>query len=66
MVVDLSDPESIDMAGTWRQDILNNVYLSDDSELSSQSRNKTEIQKSLPILLVGNKLDKVLNVLSHS
>ncbi|XP_065057346.1 ras-related protein Rab-32B-like [Rhopilema esculentum] len=59
VVVDLSDPESIDMAGTWRQDILNNVYLSDDSELSSQSRNKTEIQKSLPILLVGNKLDKI-------
>eukprot|EP00794_Sanderia_malayensis_P000489 gene489-1134_t len=59
VVVDLSDPQSIDMAGTWRQDILNNVYLSDDSELITGNRNQTNIQKSIPILLVGNKLDKV-------
>ena len=59
-MVDLSDLQSIDMAGTWRQDIVNNIYLSDDSELINQKTNQTDIQKSLPILLVGSKLDKVL------
>ena len=59
VVVDLSDVQSIDMAGTWRQDIINNVYLSDDSELVNQSKHQTDIKKSLPILLVGSKLDKV-------
>eukprot|EP00112_Aurelia_sp_Birch-Aquarium-sp1_P014334 Seg3085.2 transcript_id=Seg3085.2/GoldUCD/mRNA.D3Y31 product="Ras-related protein RabC" protein_id=Seg3085.2/GoldUCD/D3Y31 len=59
VVVDLSDPQSIDMAGTWRQDILNNVYLSDDGEFINQNRNQIDIQKSLPILLVGSKLDKI-------
>ena len=58
-MVDLSDLQSIDMAGTWRHDIINNVYLSDDSELINQNKNQTEIKKSLPILLVGSKLDKV-------
>ena len=47
------------MAGTWRQDIINNVYLSDDSELVNQSKHQTDIKKSMPILLVGSKLDKV-------
>ena len=61
--MDLSDPQSIDMAGTWRQDILNNVYLSDDGEFINQNRNQIDIQKSLPILLVGSKLDKVMQVL---
>ncbi len=59
VVVDISDQSSMDMAGTWRQDILNNVFLSDDSELISSSRNQTKIQNSIPILLVGNKIDKV-------
>jgi len=61
VVVDLSDVQSIDMAGTWRQDIINNVYLSDDSELVNQSKHQTDIKKSMPILLVGSKLDKVEN-----
>ena len=47
------------MAGTWRQDILNNVYLSGDSELVNKSKNQADILKSIPILLVGNKVDKV-------
>ena len=62
--MDLSDPQSIDMAGTWRQDILNNVYLSDDGEFINQNRGQIDIQKSLPILLVGSKLDKVTKFLA--
>ena len=65
VVVDLSDLQSIDLAGTWRHDIINNVYLSDDSELINQNKNQTDIMKSLPILLVGSKLDKVYQNLSH-
>ena len=66
VVVDLSDPQSIDMAGTWRQDILNNVYLSDDGEFINQNRGQIDIQKSLPILLVGSKLDKVTKFLDKT
>ena len=53
------------MAGTWRQDVINNVYLSDDSELINQSKNQTDIKKSRPILLVGCKLDKVMGKFSE-
>ena len=58
-MADLSDPDSIDMAGTWRQDILNNADISEDGEILASRKKKKHSYKSLPILLVGNKLDKV-------
>lgn len=60
VVVDLSDEGSLEMAGTWKRDILNNCMVSvDDTSSGDNTRMSVASQVQLPILLIGNKLDKV-------
>ena len=54
VVVDMDDRDSIGMAGTWKQDIVNNAVITgSDGSITDAD------PKSIPILLVGNKTDKV-------
>ena len=61
VVVDLSDDGSLEMAGTWKQDINNNsvVTVTDDKGSEKTRRKSVASQAQVPILLIGNKLDKV-------
>ena len=61
VVVDLSDDGSLEMAGTWKQDINNNslVTVTDDKGSEKTRRKSVASQSQVPILLIGNKLDKV-------
>ena len=49
------------MAGTWKQDINNNstITVTDGSTSERTRRKSIASQAQVPILLVGNKLDKV-------
>lgn len=44
------------MAGTWKQDIVNNAVFTANS---GNLQEDTKDSKQIPILLLGNKLDKV-------
>ena len=57
VVVDMDDIDSVTMAGTWKQDIVNNAVFTDSS--GNIKENNTEPNKQIPILLLGNKTDKV-------
>ncbi|XP_031569813.1 uncharacterized protein LOC116304247 [Actinia tenebrosa] len=66
VVVDMDDLDSITMAGTWKQDIVNNATYSDKHDFQGISntqnknlQNERKEVRSLPILLVGNKVDKL-------
>lgn len=65
VVVDISDPESVDLAGTWRQDILNHAVISKKRIVNTSEgpRIDTEYEKAdasqIPVLLLGNKFDIV-------
>ncbi|XP_057306571.1 uncharacterized protein LOC130644831 [Hydractinia symbiolongicarpus] len=62
VVVDLTDEGSIDMAGTWKQDVLNNSFYTEQSEHGEKIRKKSmKSQMQVPILLLGNKLDQISN-----
>ncbi|XP_065653489.1 uncharacterized protein LOC136071871 isoform X2 [Hydra vulgaris] len=60
VVVDLSDKDSIKMAGTWKRDIYNNNYLTEKEGIKEQKKSM-ESQWKVPVLLLGNKFDKVSN-----
>lgn len=64
VVVDLSDEGSLEMAGTWKQDINNNstVTVTDGLTTEKTRRKSVTSQAQVPILLIGNKLDKVANI----
>ena len=47
------------MAGTWKQDIVNNAVFTANS---GNLQEDTKDSKQIPILLLGNKLDKVCTV----
>ena len=57
VVVDLCDEGSIEMAGTWKQDIVNNSFYTESGEKWHKKDMKSQMQ--LPILLVGTKMDKI-------
>ncbi|XP_067051751.1 uncharacterized protein [Acropora muricata] len=57
VVVDMDDIDSVTMAGTWKQDIVNNAVFTDSS--GNVKENNTEPNKQIPILLLGNKTDKL-------
>lgn len=57
VVVDMDDIDSVTMAGTWKQDIVNNAVFTDSS--GNIKENNTEPNKQIPILLLGNKTDKL-------
>lgn len=66
VVVDMDDIDSITMAGTWKQDIVSNAtYTQEPTNTKTDNDNTTntstqqEQVRSLPILLVGNKMDKL-------
>lgn len=64
-MVDLSNKEDVDKAALWKQDINNNTFVSTEVENSSaddmQSKKRAEniFDKKIPIILMGNKFDKV-------
>ena len=56
VVVDMDDIDSVTMAGTWKQDIVNNaVFTANNGNLKENIAES----KLIPILLLGNKMDKV-------
>ena len=58
VVVDLSDKDSIEMAGSWKQDIYNNNFMTEEEGVRERKKSmKSQLQ--VPILLLGNKLDQV-------
>lgn len=56
VVVDVDDIDSVTMAGTWKQDIVNNAVFTANS---GNLQEDTKDSKQIPILLLGNKMDKV-------
>ena len=52
----MDDIDSVTMAGTWKQDIVNNAVFTANS---GNLQEDTKDSKQIPILLLGNKLDKV-------
>ncbi|XP_078699504.1 uncharacterized protein LOC144926513 [Branchiostoma floridae x Branchiostoma belcheri] len=63
VVVDLTDKQSIELAGSWKQDILNNTLLTQDtSETSSDGKENTppNMARHVPVLLLGNKYDEIV------
>ena len=52
----MDDIDSVTMAGTWKQDIVNNAVF---TASSGTLLNTTADPKLIPILLLGNKMDKV-------
>jgi len=52
------------MAGTWKQDINNNstVTVADSAGNEKTQRKSIASQVQVPILLIGNKLDKVSEI----
>ncbi|XP_006812841.1 uncharacterized protein LOC102808369 [Saccoglossus kowalevskii] len=64
VVVDLSDQESIELAGTWKQDIVNHAVITNKkTEKQSDGTMKVVTEytkadpKDIPVLLLGNKYD---------
>ncbi|XP_073227884.1 uncharacterized protein [Porites lutea] len=57
VVVDMDDIDSVTMAGTWKQDIVNNAVFTDSS--GNPKEITVESNKFIPILLLGNKVDKL-------
>lgn len=56
VVVDMDDIDSVTMAGTWKQDIVNNaVFTANNGNIKENIADS----KLIPILLLGNKMDKV-------
>ena len=53
----MDDIDSVTMAGTWKQDIVNNAVFTDSS--GNPKEITVESNKFIPILLLGNKVDKV-------
>ena len=56
VVVDMDDIDSVTMAGTWKQDIVNNaIFTANNGNIKENIADS----KLIPILLLGNKMDKV-------
>lgn len=70
VVVDLSDPDSIDLAGTWKQEFINKAWRVQEVVETLPSGLQTVRAepvkhfdpKSVPVLLLGNKYDLVSKV----
>ncbi|XP_070569009.1 uncharacterized protein [Ptychodera flava] len=66
VVVDLSDIESVELAGSWKQDIVNHAVVSQKKTVKDENgvvKVVTEYAKadpkSIPVLLLGNKYDVI-------
>ena len=66
-MVDLSNKEDVEKAALWKQDINNNTFVSTENEdnspddIQSKKRAENVFDKKIPIILMGNKFDKVTN-----
>ncbi|XP_028409943.1 uncharacterized protein LOC114532596 [Dendronephthya gigantea] len=58
VVVDVSEPDTIGLAPTWKQDVLNHANFTAKDKTSNQTGHAI-IAPSIPILLLGNKSDKL-------
>ena len=56
VVVDMDDTDSITMAGTWKQDFVNNAIFTEEEK---GGQNEKMDPRLVPIMLIGNKADKV-------
>ncbi|XP_033117981.1 uncharacterized protein LOC117117699 [Anneissia japonica] len=62
VVVDASDRGSIELAGSWKQDVCNNATVSQATNCAEHKTNVTYVKgdrSSIPVLLLGNKYDLV-------
>jgi len=59
VVVDLFDKGSIEMAGSWKQDVYNNSFYSDTTATERIRKKSMKSQVLVPVLLLGNKVDKI-------
>ncbi|XP_071955704.1 uncharacterized protein [Antedon mediterranea] len=58
IVVDSSDRESVELAGTWKQDVCNHSTITHSTNNADVSYIKAD-PSSIPVLLLGNKYDLV-------
>lgn len=47
------------MAGSWKQDVYNNSFYSDTTATERIRKKSMKSQVLVPVLLLGNKVDKV-------
>ncbi|CAB4018368.1 rho-related racA-like, partial [Paramuricea clavata] len=58
VVVDVSEPDTIGLAPTWKQDVLNHAQFTVAHNTANESRDAI-MASSIPVLLLGNKADKL-------
>lgn len=54
VVVDVSEPDTIGLAPTWKQDVQNHAEFT----VAENTSSKSIMASSIPVLLLGNKADK--------
>ena len=54
VVVDVSEPDTVGLAPTWKQDVLNHAQFTEAHSIGDDI-----MVSSIPVLLLGNKLDKL-------
>ena len=57
-MVDVSEPDTIGLAPTWKQDVLNHAHFTVAHNTANESRDAI-MASSIPVLLLGNKADKL-------
>jgi hypothetical protein len=56
--VDVSEADTIGLAPTWKQDVLNHAQFTTAQNTANQRRGDM-LASSIPVLLLGNKVDKL-------
>ena len=56
--MDVSEPDTIGLAPTWKQDVLNHAQFTEAHKAASKITSDI-MASSIPVLLLGNKLDKL-------
>ena len=62
-MVDVSEPDTIDLAPTWKQDVLNHAHFT--SAYNTKQDKNDIMAASIPVLLLGNKADKLEVLLNY-
>ena len=57
-MVDVSEADTIGLAPTWKQDVLNHAQFTETHNTVNQGRDDI-MASSIPVLLLGNKVDKL-------
>ena len=58
-MVDVSEPDTISLAPTWKQDVLNHAQFGTEKDSTNQLAAREVKTSSIPVLLLGNKVDKL-------